>query len=324
MPIPTPDTGESRNDFMSRCVEFLINEGTDQEQAVAICSIQWEENKSAMDTLNMPDFKNKEDKIDFLVENKKKIIKLKKESLKRADGLNHSGIRYLHSEKELKAIKSNIKIDNPSNELGVLVAINSTNWMDSHDDVHFPGLWTKSIQENKMIMHLQEHIMGFKTTISEGEDLKVYTKNYSWIELGLNIPGTTQLLIFDSIVKRERNEFMWKQYANGWVKNHSVGMRYVKIFLAVNNPRYDEEFDIWEKYYNQIANKERADELGYFYAVTEAKVIEGSAVPLGSNIMTPTINNNKLEPGLLTQEKEPHESTQKGINYKYLAENFNI
>lgn len=271
--------------------------------------------------IDIPDFKNKEDKIQFIIENKHKIIKLKKESLKRADGMNHGGLLYSYSKD--KVIKSNIMIDNPPINLNVLVAINSTNWMDSHDDVHFPGLWTKSIKENKMIMHLQEHIMGFKTTISEGEDLKVYTKNYSWLELGLNVPGTTQLLIFDSLVKRERNEFMWKQYANGWVKNHSVGMRYVKIFLAVNNPRYEEEFDIWEKYYNQIANKERADELGYFYAVTEAKVIEGSAVPLGSNIMTPTINNNKFEPSLLTQ-KEPQGSTQKGINYKYLADNFKI
>lgn len=40
-PIPTPNQGESEEDFIERCVSFLINEGTPQEQAVAICSEQW-------------------------------------------------------------------------------------------------------------------------------------------------------------------------------------------------------------------------------------------------------------------------------------------
>ena len=45
MPIPTPTPDETENEFMSRCIEFLINEGTPQEQAIAICSQNWEERK---------------------------------------------------------------------------------------------------------------------------------------------------------------------------------------------------------------------------------------------------------------------------------------
>ena len=81
---------------------------------------------------------------------------------------------------------------------------------------------------------------------------------------------------------------MFKQYANNYVDNHSVGMRYVKIFLAVNDPEYLDEFEVWSRYINSIVNAELANEKGYFYAVTEAKVIEGSAVPIGSNHVTPT------------------------------------
>src|SRR5690606_2655782 len=81
---------------------------------------------------------------------------------------------------------------------------------------------------------------------------------------------------------------MFEKYVKGKVKNHSVGMRYVKAFLAINEPRYKEEYEIWEKYYPQIANKSVADERGYFFAVTEAKVVEGSAVLKGSNEYTPT------------------------------------
>jgi len=58
MPIPVPYRNENQDEFMSRCVEFLINEGTDSEQAVAICSQNWE-NKKAMKLKNrQPQFKS--------------------------------------------------------------------------------------------------------------------------------------------------------------------------------------------------------------------------------------------------------------------------
>ena len=43
---------------------------------------------------------------------------------------------------------------------------------------------------------------------------------------------------------------MYNQYLNGWVKNHSVGMRYVKMELAINSEaEYDaDEKAIWDKY----------------------------------------------------------------------------
>lgn len=48
MPIPNPDPDESQDEFIQRCVEILINEGTENEQAIAICMNQWEENNSDM------------------------------------------------------------------------------------------------------------------------------------------------------------------------------------------------------------------------------------------------------------------------------------
>ena len=47
---------------------------------------------------------------------------------------------------------------------------------------------------------------------------------------------------------------------------------------------------IWDKYINQVINRDASEEQGYFWAVTEAKVIEGSAVVMGSNYATPTIS----------------------------------
>lgn len=41
MPIPKPISGESRESFVDRCVNFLIDENRPADQAVAICNTQW-------------------------------------------------------------------------------------------------------------------------------------------------------------------------------------------------------------------------------------------------------------------------------------------
>jgi hypothetical protein len=45
MPIPKPNKLETESAFMSRCVSFLLDEGTPQEQAVAICTSQYRSEK---------------------------------------------------------------------------------------------------------------------------------------------------------------------------------------------------------------------------------------------------------------------------------------
>lgn len=38
-----PNTGEKKDDFISRCISYVVNEGKDTEQAVAICNSLWNE-----------------------------------------------------------------------------------------------------------------------------------------------------------------------------------------------------------------------------------------------------------------------------------------
>ena len=45
MPIPTPKPNEAEGSFMSRCIRFVVDEGTPQEQAIAICSSQYRKEK---------------------------------------------------------------------------------------------------------------------------------------------------------------------------------------------------------------------------------------------------------------------------------------
>ena len=94
-----------------------------------------------------------------------------------------------------------------------------------------------------------------------------------------------------------------------WNWPSSIGSpSYSSIYLCINSNEatYAAEKDNWDKYYSEVANKEIADEKGYFWAVTEAKVIEGSAVVKGSNQYTPTleIEAEKTEPTEVTQETE--------------------
>jgi hypothetical protein len=262
--------------------------------------------------IDVSKFKTKEDLFEYLSTNKELLIAQKKAEFKKADAISiYIPDEMAKAEGVDKANEPISDIEN-LNEITVLVAINTTNLMDGHSDVHFPSLWKKSLSENKMIMHLQEHKMAFDSVISEGKDLQAYTKYYLWTELGFPYAGKTQALMFKSKVKRSRNEFMFKQYAAGYVKNHSVGMNYVKLQLAINDEDYAEEFAIWEKYIDKIANKEVAENQGYFWAVTQAKVREGSAVLFGSNYATPTLENNKEEPQKSTpNEIEPTKVTQK-------------
>lgn len=245
--------------------------------------------------------KNKEH-IAFLIDNKDIHIAQKKAETKKADGFT-----YFTVNNQLKTLKTDIsQIDlTNTNALSVKAIINTTNVMDSHDDVHIPGLWTKTLNESKNILHLQEHQNSFENIIASGNDLNAYTKYYDWKDLGYDYEGQTQALEFDSNVKKNRNKYMFEQYANGYVVNHSVGMKYVKIFLAVNEENYPDEYQTWNRYIDSIVNRELAEEKGYFYAVTEAKLIEGSAVPIGSNHITPTrsVTPKEIETELKEQKE---------------------
>lgn len=237
----------------------------------------------------IPTFKTVEEKLEFLVKNKTELISSKKSNLKEADGY---GVIHLVSSSKANEESNKSESSEEEDVLTVKAIINTTNIMDSHDDVHGKGIWKKTLQENKRIKHLQEHKKGFQYTISDGEDLKTYVQEYQWKELGFNEEGTTEALVFESKVRKSRNPFMYEQYKNGWVDNHSVGMRYVKIEFCLDPEKYeDKEANAsWESYKNEVVNIEDAKKQGYFFYVSEAKALEGSAVPDGSNSITPTMS----------------------------------
>jgi hypothetical protein len=236
--------------------------------------------------LDIPKFKTDKELFDFLVENKEDLTNQKKSAIKFADGINLGSSLLLPS---VNFAMKNVASTQDKTEIKVKVIINTTNILDSHKDVHIPGLWTKSLKENKRLLHVQEHQSNkFDKIIASGEDLKAYTKTYSWKDLGFDVEGETEALVFDSLVKQSRNPYMFDQYLKGYVDNHSVGMRYEKMVMCINHEDYGAEYEAFKKYKEYIINQEAIGK--FFWAITEAKAIEGSAVPMGSNPITPTMS----------------------------------
>lgn len=247
-------------------------------------------------------YTTKEELFKFMKDNKSLLIAEKKCSDKHADAVSYIE-GYVTEKGDVVKAEPTVSAELlKKDSLRVKVVINTTNLMDSHSDVHMKGIWKKTVKEQKTTYLLQEHQMKFENVITD--TVKASVKEFAWSDLGFNFKGTTEALVFDAEISKDRNPFMFEQYAKGYVKEHSVGMRYVNLEMCVDSDEkyYQEEKAAWDKYYPEIANKEEADSRGYFWAVTEAKMVEGSAVVKGSNYATPTISVKEIT--------EPVEATQ--------------
>ncbi len=275
--------------------------------------------------IQLPEFTNKADLFAHLRANKSVYTLAKKAEFKHADAVICAPFaRFTPEETAIKAFEVGSVATTDKNILPLSLVINTTNIRDSHKDVHIQGLWKKTLAEQKNLMLLQEHRMQFDKIISD--KVQAFTREMMWGDLGASYMGITQALIFNVDAEKDRNPYMVEQYEKGYVKNHSVGMRYVQLFLAMKS---DDRRDIiereaWEKYASQVHNlAEFEEDEPYFWAVTEAKLVEGSAVPIGSNQITPTLIVG--QPKQITVENEPPESTQvKAINWDLIKQQLSI
>jgi hypothetical protein len=223
-----------------------------------------------------------------LIQRKAELIKLKKAATKFTDGWATPAIG---------SVSKSVNKASDSNSIDKTIVGNTYYWMDSHEDVHVKGCFAKSIKESKKIFHLHDH--EFKIAAQVGDISKAYEKDLDWSVFGINKEGVTTALLADSNIKKDYNERIFKDYNNGKIDQHSVGMQYVKLDLAVNDEEYEDEYKVWQEVFPLLGNPEAATDKGYFWVVRECKLIEISAVLMGSNSLTPTLEDNQ----------EPHTST---------------
>ena len=265
----------------------------------------------------IPDNLTGKELFDFCVKNEDLIIHAKKTAVKWSDNLHYSTITNIPAANKAEGVNIN-------KNLTVKLAISPSNYMDSHMDVHIPGLWNKSIADNKSkgFYLLKNHGRDFTDVIAAG--MKAVTENIEFRKLGFNAIGAAEVMCFTGEITPDRNAFMYDQYAKGYVNNHSVGMQYVKMITCINDEDYPVQMENWNKYRPMVINGNVADEAGIFWAITDAKIIEGSAVLFGSNDITPTLSietkqdtENHL-PANATNEIEPSKSFMEYLNEKTL------
>jgi hypothetical protein len=241
--------------------------------------------------------------IEEIVKNKKELIALKKTTIKHSDPAINIPLKDLETNKE-------VIIDGYDGLCKVIA--NTYYWLDSHDDVHVKGCFSNTIKQNlKSIFHLDNHNSenGFRSKV--GNVKNVAEIPVKWNALGVDKDGETICVLGVSELIQEYNKQVYDAYENGEVKQHSVGMIYVNITLAVNDENYPEEHKEWLSVYPLLGNPEKADKQGYFWVIKEAKLKEYSCLLWdGSNTLTPTAKDN-IEPLKDTQKNEPTNVTQK-------------
>jgi hypothetical protein len=246
----------------------------------------------------------REQRIKYTWENKAEIIDLKKSTIKECDPLTFTTKNSTNTTKAESTETGDV--------IKRTIVGNTYYWLDSHEDVHLSKCFAKSISERgNKALHLHDHIR--QVTAKVGTPTKVYEKQISWKDLGVDMEGMTESLMMDSNIEKRRNPSIFEDYKSGEINQHSVGMQYVKVEMAINDPEYKQEKAVWDATYPLLGNKERANDAGFYFVVKEAKLIEISCVLEGSNAITPTLEAKDIEPSKDTHKNEPSKDTQNEI-----------
>lgn len=244
----------------------------------------------------IPEFEKKEELFRYLKQNKRKLLSQKCSAPIKTEVFDYGCLSLKAKDTSIigKSVKKNIsKADNlEMNEIQVDAIANMAGWCDSYMDVLIPDCWAETIKEKgasnkQLIYHLKNHIYSTDAVI--GGDVKMRSE---WLDLSqFNIESDLtqgQALIGNSIVKQSYDKKCYFLYLDDEVKQHSIGLRYVRIYMCINSK--DEDYVVekenWDKYYKYVINKEKVDDKGYFWAVTEIKLLEYSAVLFGANELT--------------------------------------
>lgn len=232
------------------------------------------------------EFTSKREMFTALLANKQSIIDRKKEAVKFTDPVSI----YV---KSLLADKAEGDMEVVSVGSTVYPVINSCWIFDSHGDVHADGIWDKSAEEvNGQIFYIINHDLEIGKVISYPNEVEVMVKTVSWKEIGFDMDGETQVLMFGAKLTDASNKDALNAIIGKKPIQNSVRMRYISLTLCIDDSSSDfmQEKANFDKYISRIANKKDAEEAGFFWLITEAAVWkEGSAVLFGSNHVTPIL-----------------------------------
>lgn len=256
------------------------------------------------------DYKTNEDFLKALVDNKELLIKEKTSQIYKSCDKGSS--ISVSQENIIKALETNkaFKMDSDY----YYFAVNSSNILDSHGDLHVKGNWDKTVKEQqKKLFLVFDHQLKRSEIIAMKEDIEILTAEIPFSMIGKNYDGDTYVLIYKVAKNKIANKDAKEWLENGYSFEASVRMQYVKIELAVNSkePGNEKEKEVFDKYIGQIANAKDFESIDYFWVIKEAKNIsESSLVMFGSNSATGTIQENKQADQSLENKTEAEKSLQ--------------
>lgn len=263
------------------------------------------------------EFDNKEQLFKALRDNKADIIAVKRASTQKSCDKN-TGV----SCKKIDLSKFNDTTKGLFDSTDdYYLAVNTTNVLDSHDDLHKVGIWDRTVRDQQGKNYLvTDHKMEMANVVVKKENIKMFTATIPFSSIGKSYSGDTQALIYQFKKTDIVNELAKDWLDSGDDIEASVRMQYVKIELAMNSTDKEDKEEL--KNYNDniesIANKDDFDSIDYFWVVTEAKNIgESSLVLRGSNSSTGIVGNKNTQPSNDTDKNEPSDDTQKN-NTSYL------
>ena len=255
------------------------------------------------------EFATKSEMFEALKANKELIIKEKKSQIfKSCDKGSSIAVKGVKVD-SLKGVKMS--------DDSYYIAVNTTNVLDSHGDLHVKGIWNKSVKDQQGKNYLvTDHKMELSNVVAKKENVEMFVSDISYSSIGKGYEGSTQALIY----KVNKSDII-NPLAKEWLESKSdieasVRMQYVNVELALNSNSISdkEEKAVYDSYINEIANKEDFDSIDYFWVVKEAKNIgESSLVLAGSNAATGVLNeaasststnNKEVQPSKDIEQKE--------------------
>lgn len=200
----------------------------------------------------------------------------------------------------------------------IYAIINTTNFYDSCGDVHLDGIWDNSIKDQKgKLYYVMNHDLKLGCVIAYPKDVDASVVSLKWSDIGQDYTGSMQALVYAVKLTESSNKDALSAIITKQDIQNSVRMGYISMILCIDDSSddYKQEKANFDKYLKVVANKQDAEDAGYFWAISEAKIVkEGSACLFGANEATPILYNDPAGAGQKSKETPPPISTEFNVN----------
>lgn len=162
---------------------------------------------------------------------------------------------------------------------------NAYNFVDDGMDVLLDGCCKQSIKQNgpeSNSVAKIKHALFHDITRLPGKILVLEERTVDTEKFG-SVTGPYFETQMDS--STEGNDTLIK-YQAGVYDNHSIGYRELQAKKIERDGQHGNSQQ-WNKFMDMLVNPKKAEDAGYFYAVSEIRLFEGSTVGFGMNELTP-------------------------------------